>query len=463
MPAVFTPLLAATAAAVTLLQAPADPVRAEHAGIGNTNEVQVTRPTHPGAQWFPDAGLGLFIHWGIASVKAMNISWPMFDRGDGAKITPDDYWAMAPDFQPRRYDPDRWLKAARQAGFKYAVFTTRHHEGYAMWPSAFGDLGTRTHMGGRDLVKDFVRACRKHGLKVGFYYSPPDWYFDREFMNFTRKKDAPPRGPDGKDRTTRKSPEEEARHKQAYAAMVRGQLEELLTKYGKIDLLWFDGRPRGLTGDEVITIDRIRQLQPHIVVNPRLHRHGDYRTYERTMKLERPRDEWAEFCNTWTNYWPHVDDAPFRAPGFVLGDLATSRSLGVNYLLGVGPTKDGEFVPAIYQNMQVVADWMKRNRRSIDGTRPLPPEESASVPATARGKTRFLFALPAFKDGGKYQADLLPPVDTTLTWKGAGKPRRVRLLSDGAALKHSWADGQLTIELPAAKRSDRPDVVSVEL
>ncbi len=458
-----TALIALTLSAAALQQAPADPVRSEHAGIGVTNEVTIARPTHPGTAWFPEAGLGLFIHWGIASVKAMNISWPMYDRGEGAKITPNDYWAMAPEFQPKHYDPDRWLKAARQAGFKYAVFTTRHHEGYAMWPSAFGDFGTRTHMGGRDLVKDFVRACRKNGLKVGFYYSPPDWYFDREFMNFTRKKDAPPRGPDGQTRTTKKTPEEEARQKQAYAAMVRGQLEELLTKYGKIDLLWFDGRPRGLTGDEVMPLERIRQLQPHIVVNPRLHRKGDFRTYERTLKADKPAPEWAEFCNTWTNYWPHVDQAPFRAPGFVLGELVTSRSLGVNYLLGVGPTRDGEFVPEIYQNMQIVADWMKRNRRSLEGTKALPADESASVPATARGRARYLFALPAFKDGGKFEKDRLPPADTTVTWKGSQKPRRVRLLGDGAALKHTWADGQLTIELPAAKRSDRPDVVSVEL
>ena len=201
-----TALIALTLSAAALQQAPADPVRSEHAGIGVANEVTIARPTHPGTAWFPEAGLGLFIHWGIASVKAMNISWPMYDRGEGAKITPNDYWAMAQEFHPKHYDPDRWLKAARQAGFKYAVFTTRHHEGYAMWPSAFGDFGTRTHMGGRDLVKDFVRACRRNGLKVGLYYSPPDWYFDREFMNFTRKKDAPPRGPDGQPRTTKKTP-----------------------------------------------------------------------------------------------------------------------------------------------------------------------------------------------------------------------------------------------------------------
>ncbi len=98
-----------------------------------------------------------------------------------------------------------------------------------------------------------------------------------------------------------------------------------------------------------------------------------------------------------------MDQAPFRAPGFVLGELVTSRSLGVNYLLGVGPTRVGEFVPEIYQNLQIVADWLKRNRRSLEGAKALPADVSASVPATARGRARYLFALPAFKDGGKFE------------------------------------------------------------
>ena len=457
-------------------------VRAEHSAIGvaPAAEEEIVQSQHPGAQWFPEAGLGLFIHWGIASVRAINISWPMIDRGPGAQMTANEYWSVAKDFQPRRYDPGKWLKAARKAGFKYAVFTARHHEGYAMWPSAFGDFGTRTLMGGRDLVKDFVKACRDNGLKVGLYYSPPDWYFDREYMNFTRRKDSPPIGPDGKPRLGEKPPEEAARHRQAYAAMVKGQVEELLTRYGKIDLLWFDGRPRGLTGDECIPLERIRQLQPGIVVNPRLHRRGDFKTYERTLKTDQVASTWAEFCNTWTDYWPHVagkspqtsepsGSARFRAPGYVLGQYVTARALRINYLLGVGPTADGELVPEIYQNMTTVGTWLARHRQALDGARPLPAGESASVPATARGRTRFLFALPAFRPdpkdaskGGRFEADRLPPADTTLILRTAARPKRVRLLG-GQRLAHEHHDGVLTVNLPAAHRTALPDVVQIDL
>jgi alpha-L-fucosidase len=455
-------LLAALLAAPPPAGSSGAAVRGEHEVIGNAAPAELTHTTHPDARWFPEAGLGLFIHWGIASVRAMNISWPMFDRGNGAAITPNEYWAQARDFHPRHYDPDRWLAAARAAGFKYAVLTTRHHEGYAMWPSRFGDFGTRTLMGGRDLVKDYVEACRRHGLKVGLYYSPPDWYFDREFLNFTRRPGAT-RGPDGQPRTTQKPADEIARHRAAYAAMVKGQVEELLTRYGKIDLLWFDGRPPGLKGDDIISLERIRELQPGIVVNPRLHGHGDFKTYERTLKTDRPAEGWAEFCNTWTDHWPHVADAPFRAPGFVLGQLVTARSLHINYLLGVGPTADGEFVDGIYRNMAVVGGWMKTHGAALADITPLPDGEKASAPATAGRRTRYLFALPSFKEGGHFEADLLPQTDTTLRLEGVDRPTAVRLVGDGKRLRFHHAERVLTVELPAARRTPLVDVVRVDL
>ena len=138
-------------------------VSAEHGDIGVGKETADSHTQHPDAQWYPDAGLGLFIHWGIASVKAMNISWPMIPGRALAKeritdpaereriiregdynldgkpnpITPNEYWEMAKDFNPQKYDPDKWLKAAKAAGFEYVVLTTRHHEGFALWPSAY--------------------------------------------------------------------------------------------------------------------------------------------------------------------------------------------------------------------------------------------------------------------------------------------------------------------------------------
>ena len=244
--------------------------------------------------------------------------------------------------------------------------------------------------------------------------------------------------------------------------MVKGQVEELLTRYGKIDLLWFDGKPPIPNGNNVITIERIRELQPGIVINPRLHGHGDFVTYERTLGTDKVATGWAEFCNTWTNAWPHVAGAKFRADGFVLGQFVRARSLGVNYLLGVGPMSTGEFTPEIYQNMAVVAGWMKQNGRSVHGTKPLPATESASVPATAAGRTRYLFLSPQFNEGGVYDKDLLPAADIGVTLKGVGKPSTVKLLATSGELKYDYADNTVTIHVPANLRTKLVDVIQVD-
>jgi len=468
-------------------------VKVEHDEIGNAPvKANATHTMHPDAQWYPDAGLGLFLHWGISSVRAMNISWPMRPgralanvtltpeerervvregdynlNGKPLEITPNEYFSMAKDFNPKNYDPDKWLKAAKKAGFQYVVLTARHHEGFALWPSAFGDFNTKNWMGGRDLIKDYVDAARRNGLKVGLYYSPPDWYFDRDYMNFlygggaTKNPLLPQLGPDLKPRSSERSAEEKRKHEAEFARMVKGQIEELLTRYGKIDLIWFDGKPAIPNGDKVISQERIRELQPGIVINPRLHGKGDFVTYERNLNTDKVADGWAEFCNTWTNSWPHVAGAKFRAPGFVLGQLVKARSLGVNYLLGVGPMSSGEFTPEIYENMSIVEAWMKVNGESVRGTHPLVASETASVPATTSGTARYLYLIPLFKDSGAYEKDIIPAADINVTLKGVPKPKAVTILGSPAKLYYEYANDLLTVRVPPTLRTKSVDVIRV--
>ena len=323
-------------------------------------------------------------------------------------------------------------------------------------------------MGGRDLVKDYVEACRRNGIKVGLYYSPPNWYFDRDFMNFSMRKGSLPLGPDLKPFASKRTEEEIAEHNRAYTGMVRGQLEELLTRYGKIDLLWFDGRIPGATGEEVMPLERIRQLQPGIVVNGRFHGHGDFINYERTLNTAKVADGWAEYCNTWTAYWPYVTNAKFRAPGFILGQYVTCRSLHINYMPDVGPKADGEMPEEVYRNLAIVRDWMKVNGQAVRGIAPLPAGESASVPAvSASAGIRYLFVLPKFRDNGAgghvFPEDLLPPEDVTVTWKGNSKPVSAQLLGDGSPLEFSDTNETLSVQLPAAKQTQLVDVVRVQL
>lgn len=466
----------------------------EHSMINVKEDKNVGHTLHPDAQWYPDAGLGLFIHWGLASVKNMDISWPMIPgralgdkkldslellrvvrekdynlNGKPPAITPSEYWAMAKDFNPQNYNPELWIKAAKEAGFQYVVLTTRHHEGFALWPSVYGDFNTKNFMGGKDLLKPYVDACRKYGLKVGFYYSPPDWHFDRDYMSFiygkayTTNPGLPKVDADLNPRTTKHSEEEIKQHHAAYAAMVKGQVEELLTRYGKIDLLWFDGKPPIPNGNEAITQEEIRKLQPGIVINPRLHGKGDFITFERNPPKQDPGDTWAEFCNTWTNSWANSNTQPMRSNAFVLGQFVAARAWGVNYLLGVGPTSDGIFPQQVYDNMKVVGGWMKANGRSVQHVQQLPANETASVPATAKANYRFLFVIPEFKDGGKYDADRLPARDEILTLKTSAKPKSISLMGSGKKLNFTYNDNQISIQLPASLRTNLVDVVQIEL
>ena len=467
-----------------------DQAKAEHSMINVKEEKNTSHTMHPDAQWYPDAGLGLFIHWGLSSVKDLDASWPMItgwglasvklDSAEMARVirerqynindtrpvlTPNEYWSMAKEFDPKNYDPDKWMKAAKDAGFTYAVLTTKHHEGFAMWPSKYGNFNTKNYMGGRDLVKPFVEACRKYGIKVGLYFSPPDWYFEKDYKSFRRPSpnnpDFPELDADLNPRTTKPDPEKLKQHKEAYAAMVRGQILELLTNYGKIDLLWFDGKAPIDNASTIVTQEEIRKLQPGIVINPRMHGTGDFKTFERTPPAKDPGDIWAEFCNPWTNSWANSNTIPFRSNAFMLGQFVTMRSWGVNYLLSVGPKADGSMPDAVYQNMKVVEGWMKINGRSVQHVKQLPEDEWASVPATASNNLRFLFAIPEFKEKGMYEKDKLPAKDTSLELKTINKPLSVILLGSGTKLKYSYTDNVLRIDLPAALRSNLVDVVQV--
>ncbi len=326
---------------------------AQHAMLGIQQERgNFKRTAHPGAQWFGQAGLGLFVHWGISSVHGgIDISWSMMagKPWGGNTITPRQYFALADRFAPEHYDPDRWLAAAAKAGFRYAVLTTRHHDGYAMWPSEESDFGTRTHMGGRDLVRPFVDACRRHGLKVGLYYSPPDWHWNRNYISFNyggENPKLPARPPLGLDHKPAVIAAKPAGWDQRYRAYVRAQVTDLLTRYGPVDLLWFDGGPA------VMSIDEVRKLNPAIVVNPRMHGYGDFTTPECKMPSG-PIEGWWELCEIWPNCgWGYEKGGEsYRSLKWMLGRLRQVRHWGGNYLINVSPRSDGTLPEAYYQRM----------------------------------------------------------------------------------------------------------------
>ncbi len=436
----------------------------QHAQIGVAESKQSSKHTdHPDAQWFPEAGLGLFLHWDEASVRCLETSWPMmagtglswanpprvikddpaeFARiireqdynldGRKPQITPNGYWALAKEFNPTNFHPEAWLKQAKAAGFQYAVLTTKHHNGFALWPSAYGGFNTKdTPMQGRDLLKEYVAGCRAAGLKVGFYFSGPDWHFERDFMNYLYGGTAaryrgklPELGPDHEPRELKHTPEEIAAHQQAVKEMVCGQIEELLTRYGKIDVLWFDGGPSHPERGDIFPIARIRALQPGIVINPRFHGRADYITPEGHLpeELRLKSDEWGELCSCWAGSWSHTKH-PYRPLNDVIGELVRCRAAGINNLLDIGPTSSGDLEPAAYENLAKLAAWMQVNSESIYGTRALQGRETATVPASSKGAVRYLYLIPG-KKGGQ------GPASVAVSGVRQPGPYRAHLLGD---------------------------------
>ncbi|MGJ7030189.1 alpha-L-fucosidase [Niabella hirudinis] len=473
------------------------------AEIANTEHpvVSYKRTTHPDAQWYPSAGFGMFIHWGISSVKELELSWPMMagtqigwrpannrlsadsvkkimDAGnyfaghacekDNSCITPNAYWAMAKDFDPKDCDPEKWIKAAKDAGMTYAVFTAKHHDGFAMWPSAYGNFNTKNYLNGRDFVKEFVTACRKYGLKVGLYFSPPDWYFDGEYRNFMYYgvgrdyQGIPVLDRDLRPRTAIKTEAERQAHHREMAAFIKGQVEELLTNYGKIDMIWFDkdGVPVIPAGnaawDACISMARVRQLQPGIIVSPRLFGYGDYTSFESDKNFPTAvQDGWSEFCTTSAvSGWGYTK-APMKSTAHILNYLVRARAYNTNMLLNYGPTKEGVFTPEMYKSLAEIAAWMKVNAASIKNTRALDAPEFATVPATAAKKHRYLFLLaPA---GGENNAAPTVELHTSAAVK------KVTMLGHKTPLAYRLDAGKLIVDLPAGRSATLPLVIDVEL
>lgn len=486
-------------------QTEADRVKMEHAQIGIVDDpIKANQHTnHPDAQWFAHAGLGMFIHWSISSVKELDLSWPMMagtqigwssnkptqdsvDRfiangdffarpnvkKDNSHMTPNEYWAMAKDFNPKQCNPDAWVKLAKEAGMTYVVLTTKHHDGFALWPSKFGNFNTKNYMGGRDIVKEYVTACRKYGLKIGLYYSGPDWYFNREFQSFLYYglsrdyKNIPSIDADLKVRTAVKTAAEKQKHYEEVAIYLKGQIEELLTNYGKIDMIWFDGGPDipkdNIARAHTITMERIRQLQPGIVVSPRFFGYGDYKTFESDHALPKEvQTTWAEFCSTITASGWGYTKSPMKSTTHVLNLLANCAATNTNFLLNFGPTKEGVFTNEMVKSLNEIAAWMKTNKIATTGTHALENGEESSVPASASAKHRYLFAIPPVPNSTK--PPILPLQATDITFKTIQSVESVKLLGNNAKINYKENNGVITIHLPANIRSINGDVLDLKL
>ena len=333
--------------------------------------------------WFRDARFGMFIHWGLYSVPAGNwngsevpgaAEWLQFT----AKVKPTDYEPLQKQFNPVNFDAKKWVSIAKNAGMKYIVITSKHHEGFAMWPSKLGSWNIGNTQFKRDPLKELAEACKAAGLKLCFYHSIMDWHH-----------------PDYLPRRTWDDRDASHADMEAYIRYMKAQLKELLTSYGPIGLLWFDGE-----WEDTWTHERgkylysyIRSLQPNIIVNNRVDTGrsgmagmtkgddfvGDYGTPEQNIPANGiPGQDW-ESCMTMNDTWGFSShDHNWKSSTTLIRNLVDCASKGGNYLLNVGPTSLGEIPDESIARLDEVGDWMKKYSESVYGTtsspfpRPLP-------------------------------------------------------------------------------------------
>lgn len=302
--------------------------------------------------WFEEAKLGIFIHWGIYSVKGIDESWSFYNH----YLPYEEYMKQLEGFTASQYDPQQWALLIRESGARYAVLTTKHHDGVALWDTQMSDLNVvdRTPAG-KDLVAPFCNALREQGLKVGLYYSLLDWSHP-DYDHFTREE---------------KRYEKDEKRWASFMKFNLGQLKEIAERFNP-DLYWFDGDWDHSA--EAWKARQIRQMlldrNPAAILNSRLQGYGDYATPEQGLPVLRPKDRYWELCMTINDSWgyqPH--DRKYKTPGQVLRIFIDCISMGGNLLLDIGPKADGTIPKEQERVLKELGRWTSKHKEAVYGVR----------------------------------------------------------------------------------------------
>lgn len=371
-------------------------------------------------KWWTNDRFGMFIHWGIYSLPARH-EWVMTRE----KISIEDYRKYFDYFNPDLYNPKDWARKAKEAGMKYAVITSKHHDGFCLFDSKYTDYDVMSTPYGKDLIREWVDAFRAEGLKVGFYYSLIDWHHP----DFTIDSNHPQRP----DVNTKEAYDKlnRGRDMNKYREYLKNQVRELLTGYGKIDILWLDFSYPGEFGkgrDDWNSMDlvrMVRQLQPGILIDDRADLRDvpggwDFITpeqykVEKWPEIDGKRVPW-ETCQTFSGSWGYYrDETSWKDSKQLLGLLIESVSKGGNLLLNVGPTARGEFDHRAQDALAKMGKWMHYNGRSVYQCTEAPADFKTPAntlltynPATKRLYIHLLdyplqnFRLPGYKGKVKY-------------------------------------------------------------
>ncbi len=373
-------------------------------------------------QSWRDARFGMFIHWGPVSIKGTEIGWSR-----GAQIPQDEYDHLYKQFNPTRFDARQWVDVAKQAGMKYLVFTTKHHDGFCMFDTEQTDFNIMHSPFGRDVVKELAEACREGGISFGTYHSVCDWHHP----------DFPLGSPGGS--TLKPNP-----NLDRYEQYLRNQVRELITNYGPLLIMWFDV-PQGFDEQRGRgVVDYVRSLQTDIIINDRCAVPADYETPEQRIGGFNRKRPW-ETCMTIANQWAWKPNDETKTRVQCLQTLLRVVGGDGNLLLNVGPKPDGTIEPEQVQRLQEMGSWLSQYGEGVYGTRGGPYTPGPWGAATCKGNQIYLFVMNWPEEG----AHKLPPLKCQVL--------KSELLS-GGTLECNQSDEGLSVNVPPA---DRPEVATI--
>lgn len=328
-------------------------------------------------KWFMEARFGMFIHWGLYSIPAKG-EWMMSE----AEMTVSEYKQYFDLFDPVDYNPREWVRLAKEAGMQYAVLTAKHHDGFCLFDSALTEYKATNTKAGRDLVREFVDACREEGIRVGLYFSIIDW----------SHPDFPKYGDRQHPMRNNEAYKDEKIDFDRYLEFMHGQVKELVTNYGKLDILWFDFSYDDMCGEKwkaTELIKMVRKYQPDVIIDNRLEgsgeEHGsiatanpliysgDFASPEQIIPPEGVRDELGEMipwelCATMNNHWGYCNfDHQYKSPEMLIRKLVECTSKGGNMILNVGPDAKGNIPKESVRILREIGQWMKKNQESVYG------------------------------------------------------------------------------------------------
>jgi alpha-L-fucosidase len=337
------------------------------ASCTSTRSLPATPSDAQRLQWWREARFGMFIHWGPVSLTGQEIGW---SRGQAISIA--EYDRLYTKFNPPSFDADAWVKTAQNAGMKYVVLTTKHHDGFCLWDTKQTDFNIMHSPFGRDVVKELSAACKRAGLRFCTYYSTCDWHHP----------DFPLTSPGGK-------VPRETSNLDRYEQYLRAQLSELITNYGPLGLVWFDVPQKFDQARGQGVLDFVRSLQPSLIVNNRSGAPGDYDTPEQRVGKYQDDRPW-ETCMTIGRQWAWKPDDEMKSLSQCLQTLVTCAAGDGNLLFNVGPTPDGVIEARQVERLKEMGAWLKQNGQSIYGTRGGPWKPTKTLASTRKGNSIFL-------------------------------------------------------------------------